>query len=182
MIGEGDVKVPSPITLEAKEGLAFVNGTQARTALAAELLTDARTSWPRAHAAAAMSLEAVRGQPDPFDARIHDARPHPWQQRSAALLRDLLADSEIRESHRENDPRVQDAYSLRCTPQVLGAVGEGLAFAERLVTTELNAATDNPLVFRDDVISGGTCHGQPIALALDVIAISLTTLAGVSRP
>jgi len=181
MIGEGDVKVPSPITLEAKEGLAFVNGTQAQTGLAALLVSDSWTLWRSAHAAAAMSLEAVRGSPDPFDARIHDVRPHPWQQRSAALLRDLLADSEIRESHRENDPRVQDAYSLRCTPQVLGAVGEGLAFAERLVTTELNAATDNPLVFGDEVVSGGNFHGQPIALALDVIAIALTTLAGLAE-
>src|SRR6058998_2074252 len=181
MIGEGDVKVPSPITLEAKEGLAFVNGTQAQTGLAALLVSDAWTLWRSAHAAAAMSLEAVRGSPDPFDARIHDVRPHPWQQRSAALLRDLLADSEIRESHRKNDPRVQDAYSLRCTPQVLGAVGEGLAFAERLVATELNAATDNPLVFGDDVVSGGNFHGQPIALALDVIAIALATLAGLAE-
>ena len=181
MIGEGDVKVPNPIRLEAKEGLAFVNGTQAQTGLAALLVSDAWMLWRAAHAAAAMSLEAVRGTPEPFDARIHDARPHLWQQRSAALLRDLLADSEIRESHRENDPRVQDAYSLRCTPQVLGAVGEGLAFAERLVTTELNAATDNPLVFGDEVISGGNFHGQPIALALDVIAISLTTLAGLAE-
>jgi histidine ammonia-lyase len=181
MIGEGDVKVPKPITLEAKEGLAFVNGTQAQTGLAALLVTDAWTLWRTAHAAAAMSLEAVRGSPDPFDARIHDARPHPWQQRSAALLRELLADSEIRESHRENDPRVQDAYSLRCTPQVLGAVGEGLAFAERLVAAELNAATDNPLVFGTDVLSGGNFHGQPIALALDVIGIALTTLAGLAE-
>src|SRR6059036_410180 len=181
MIGEGDVQVPHPITLEAKEGLAFVNGTQAQTGLAALLVADAWTLWRTAHVAAAMSLEAVRGSPDPFDARIHDPRPHPWQQRSAALLRDLLADSEIRESHRENDPRVQDAYSLRCTPQVLGAVGEGLAFAERLVTTELNAATDNPLVFGDDVLSGGNFHGQPIALALDVIGIALTTLAGLAE-
>src|ERR671931_526307 len=174
MIGEG-------FTFEAKEGLAFVNGTQAQTGLAALLVADAWTLWRAAHAAAAMSLEAVRGSPDPFDARIHDARPHPWQQRSAALLRDLLADSEIRESHRENDPRVQDAYSLRCTPQVLGAVGEGLAFAERLVAIELNAATDNPLVFGADVISGGNFHGQPIALALDVIGIALTTLAGLAE-
>src|SRR6267142_1300856 len=105
MIGEGDVKVPSPITLEAKEGLAFVNGTQAQTGLAALLVSDAWMLWRSAHAAAAMSLEAVRGSPDPFDARIPDARPHPWQQRSAALLRDLLADSEIRESHREDGPR-----------------------------------------------------------------------------
>jgi len=181
MIGEGNVQVPRPITLEAKEGLAFVNGTQAQTGLAALLVHDAWTLWHAAHGAAAMSLEAVRGSPDPFDARIHDARPHQWQQRSAALLRQLLADSEIRESHRENDPRVQDAYSLRCTPQILGAVGEALAFAERLVTTELNAATDNPLVFGDDVLSGGNFHGQPIALALDVMGIAITTLAGLAE-
>ena len=181
MIGEGEVRVPNPITLEAKEGLAFVNGTQEQTGLAALLVNDAWTLWRTAHGAAAMSLEAVRGSPDPFDSRIHDARPHAWQQRSAALLRELLADSEIRESHRENDPRVQDAYSLRCTPQVLGAVGEGFAFAERLVATELNAATDNPLVFGDDVLSGGNFHGQPIALALDVIGIALTTLAGLAE-
>src|SRR6184192_3715701 len=191
MIGEGEdggaggaaLKASGlrPITLEAKEGLAFVNGTQAQTGLAALLVTDAWTLWRTAHAAAAMSLEAVRGSPDPFDARIHDARPHPLQQRSAALLRELLADSEIRESHRDNDPRVQDAYSLRCTPQVMGAVGEGLAFAERLVTTELNAATDNPLVFDDDVLSGGNFHGQPVALALDVIGIALATLAGLAE-
>jgi len=149
--------------------------------MAALLVHDAWVLWRTAHAAAAMSLEAVRGTPDPFDPRIHDARPHPLQQRSAALLRDLLAGSAIRESHRENDPRVQDAYSLRCTPQVLGAVGEGLAFAERLVTTELNAATDNPLVFDDVVLSGGNFHGQPIALALDVIGIALATLAGLAE-
>lgn len=187
MIGEGEdgaalrARKLTPITLEAKEGLAFVNGTQAQTGLAALLVHDAWTLWRTAHAAAAMSLEAVRGTPAPFDARIHDARPHPFQQRSAALLRDLLAESEIRESHRENDPRVQDAYSLRCTPQVLGAVGEGLAFAERLVVTELNAATDNPLVFGDAIISGGNFHGQPIALALDVIGIALATLAGIAE-
>src|SRR5213083_1834690 len=187
MIGEGEdgaalqAKGLRPITLEAKEGLAFVNGTQAQTGLAALLVRDAWVLWRTAHAAAAMSLEAVRGTPVPFDPRIHDARPHPSQQRSAALLRQLLADSEIRESHRENDPRVQDAYSLRCTPQVLGAVGEALAFAERLVATELNAATDNPLVFDDDVLSGGNFHGQPIALALDVIGIALATLAGLAE-
>ena len=171
----------TPITLEAKEGIAFVNGTQAQTGLAALLVHDAWVLWRTAHAAAAMSLEATRGSPDPFDARIHDARPHAEQVRSAALLRRLLADSEIRESHRVDDPRVQDAYSLRCTPQILGAVGEGIAFAERLVTTELNAATDNPLVFGDEILSGGNFHGQPIALALDVLAIALTTLAGLAE-
>jgi len=189
MIGEGEgeggsalrARQLAPITLEAKEGLAFVNGTQAQTGLAALLVHDAWVLWRTAHAAAAMSLEAVRGTPAPFDARIHEARPHAYQQRSAALLRTLLADSEIRESHRENDPRVQDAYSLRCTPQVLGAVGEGLALAERLVTTELNAATDNPLVIDGEILSGGNFHGQPIALALDVIAIVLATLAGLAE-
>ncbi len=188
MIGEGEDGGKAlatarlrPLTLEPKEGLAFVNGTQAQTGLAALLVHDAWTLWRAAHGAAALSLEAVRGSPDPFDARIHDARPHPSQQRSAALLRGLLAGSAIRESHRENDPRVQDAYSLRCTPQVLGAVGEGLLFAERLVTTELNAATDNPLVFGSDVLSGGNFHGQPIALALDVLGIGLATLAGLAE-
>ena len=187
MIGEGEDGDAlrraglHPITLEAKEGIAFVNGTQAQTGLAALLVHDAWILWRTAHAAAAQSLEATRGSPDPFDARIHDARPHHQQQRSAALLRALLENSEIRESHRTDDPRVQDAYSVRCTPQILGAVGEGLVFAERLVTTELNAATDNPLVFGDTILSGGNFHGQPIALALDVMAIALTTLAGLAE-
>lgn len=187
MIGEGEDGAALraaglvPIVLEAKEGLAFVNGTQAQTGIAALLVHDAWILWRSAHGAAAMSLEATRGSPDPFDARIHDARPHPHQQRSAALLRALLADSEIRESHRVDDPRVQDAYSVRCTPQILGAVGEGIAFADRLVTTELNAATDNPLVFGDAILSGGNFHGQPIAFALDVLAIALTTLAGLAE-
>jgi len=187
MVGEGEDGQAlrdgglEPIALEAKEGLAFVNGTQAQTGLAALLVHDAWMLWRTAHGAAAMSLEALRGTPDPFDVRVHDARPHPHQRRSAELLRALLADSEIRESHRENDPRVQDAYSLRCTPQVLGAVGEALAFAERLVIVELNAATDNPLVFGRDVLSGGNFHGQPIALALDVLGIGLTTLAGLAE-
>lgn len=187
MLGEGEdgaaVRAAGlePLTLEAKEGIAFVNGTQAQTGLAALLVHDAWILWRAAHGAAAMSLEATRGSPDPFDARIHDARPHPLQQHSAGLLRALLADSEIRESHRRDDPRVQDAYSVRCTPQILGAVGEGIAFAERLVATELNAATDNPLVFGDAILSGGNFHGQPIALALDVLAIALTTLAGLAE-
>jgi histidine ammonia-lyase len=187
MVGEGEDGAAlraaglEPIELAAKEGIAFVNGTQAQTGIAALLVHDAWTLWRAAHAAAAMSLEATRGTPDPFDARVHDARPHPWQQRSAALLRALLTESEIRESHRADDPRVQDAYSVRCTPQVLGAVGEGIAFAERLVATELNAATDNPLVFGDDIVSGGNFHGQPVALALDVLAIAVTTLAGLAE-
>src|SRR5437016_4494017 len=187
MIGEGtdggavQAGGLQPIALEAKEGLAFVNGTQAQTGVAALVVHDAWVLWRTAHAAAAMSLEATRGTPEPFDPRIHEARPHRFQQRSAALLRELLADSEIRESHRDNDPRVQDAYSIRCSPQVLGAVGEGMAFAEQLVAVELNAATDNPLVFDDAVLSGGNFHGQPVALALDVLGIVLATLAGIAE-
>jgi len=187
MIGEGEdggavqARGLQPIALEAKEGLAFVNGTQAQTGVAALVIHDAWVLWRTAHAAAAMSLEATRGTPEPFDPRIHEARPHRFQQRSAALLRELLADSQIRESHRDNDPRVQDAYSLRCSPQVLGAVGEGMAFAEQLVAVELNAATDNPLVFDGAVLSGGNFHGQPVALALDVLGIALATLAGLAE-
>ncbi|HYK09509.1 MAG TPA: histidine ammonia-lyase [Gemmatimonadales bacterium] len=187
LMGEGEdgVKVRAagltPVVLQAKEGLAFINGTQAQTGLAALLIHDAWTLWRTAHAAGAMSLEAARGTPVAFDPRIHDARPHPWQSRSAALLRQLLADSAIRESHRKHDPRVQDAYSIRCSPQVLGAVGEGIAMAERIVTTELNSATDNPLVFGDEILSGGNFHGQPIAFALDVLGIALVTLANLSE-
>ena len=129
-----------------------------------------------------MSLEALRGTPAPLDSRIHDARPHEGQRRAAALMRELLHDSEIRESHRENDPRVQDAYSLRCAPQVLGAVADALAFAERTAVVELNASTDNPLVFEDgEVVSGGNFHGQPVAQAMDFLAIALTTLQAISE-
>src|SRR5438046_9582096 len=126
MIGEGEdgsalqAKGLRPITLEAKEGLAFVNGTQAQTGLAALLMHDGWVVWRTAHAAAAMSLEAVRGTPEPFDARIHDARPHPQQRRSAALLRELLTDSAIRESHRVDVQRVLDAMSMTCIRQSLG--------------------------------------------------------------
>jgi len=171
----------APLHLEAKEGISFVNGTQAQTALLALLVVDARRLWRAAHAAAAMSLEALRGTPDPFDERIHLARPHPGQLASAALLRELLADSEIRESHRENDPRVQDAYSLRCTPQVLGPVHDAIEFAARTAEIELNASTDNPLVFDDEIVSGGNFHGQPVAMALDILTIALTTLAGIAE-
>jgi histidine ammonia-lyase len=129
-----------------------------------------------------MSLEALRGTPAPFDSRIHANRPHPGQVACAELLRELLADCEIRESHRENDPRVQDAYSLRCTPQVLGAVADAIRFARDTASIELNASTDNPLVFdTGEVISGGNFHGQPVAQALDVLAMTLTTLQAISE-
>ena len=198
LMGESDVLIPSrerrpaapalaaaglrPFRLGPKEGLAFINGTQAQTALLSLLVHDAQTLWRSSLGAAAMSLEALRGTPTPLDPRIHENRPHDGQRRAALLLRELLADSEIRESHRENDPRVQDAYSLRCTPQVLGAVGDAISFAARVAEIELNSSTDNPLVFPNgDVLSGGNFHGQPVAQALDFLAIALTTLQAISE-
>ena len=171
----------APYRFGPKEGLAFINGTQAQTAVLALLVHDARVLWRTAIGAAAMSLEALRGTPTPFDPRIHDARPHPGQRETAGLLRALLRDSQIRESHREGDTRVQDAYSLRCTPQVLGAVADGISFAEQTAAIELNASTDNPLVFGDEVLSGGNFHGQPVAQALDFLAIGLTTLQAIAE-
>src|SRR5688572_2319549 len=172
----------SPVVLGPKEGITLINGTQAHTAIAALALCDAQRLWHTAHVAGAASLEALLGTPVAFDARIHDARGQSGQQRSAALLRELLADSEIRESHRHGDPRVQDAYSLRCMPQVHGPVADAIDFAESLVAREINAATDNPLVFENgDLLSGGNFHGQAVALALDVLAIVLTNLATISE-
>ena len=172
----------APFRFAPKEGLAFINGTQAQTALLALLVHDARVLWRTAVGAAAMSLEALRGTPAPLDPRIHAARPHRGQIEAADLMRALLVDSEIRESHREDDPRVQDAYSLRCAPQVLGAVADAIRFAEETVAIELNASTDNPLVFENgDVISGGNFHGQPVAQALDLLAMTLTTLQAIAE-
>ena len=172
----------APVTLGPKEGITLINGTQAHTAIAALAVCDARRLWHTAHVAGAASLEALLGTPVAFDARIHEARGQAGQQRSAALLRDLLGDSEIRESHRHGDPRVQDAYSLRCMPQVHGPVADAIDFAESIVARELNAATDNPLVFENgDLLSGGNFHGQAVALALDVLAIALTNLATIAE-
>ena len=172
----------APYRFGPKEGLAFINGTQAQTALLALLVHDAEVLWRTSTAAAALSLEALRGTPAPLDVRIHEARPHRGQLAAAGLMRELLDDSEIRESHRENDPRVQDAYSLRCSPQVLGAVADAIRFARDTAVVELNASTDNPLVFPDgEVISGGNFHGQPVAQALDVLAMTLTTLQAIAE-
>ncbi|HZE74940.1 MAG TPA: histidine ammonia-lyase [Gemmatimonadales bacterium] len=171
-----------PFRFAPKEGLAFINGTQAQTALLALMVHDSWVLWRTALGAAAMSLEALRGTPTPLDPRIHEARPHEGQRQAAALMRELLQGSEIRESHRENDPRVQDAYSLRCAPQVLGAVADALRFAEQTAIVELNASTDNPLVFDDgEVLSGGNFHGQPVAQALDFLAVALTTLQAIAE-
>jgi histidine ammonia-lyase len=172
----------APFRFAPKEGISFINGTQAQTALLALLVHDAEVLWRTAVGAAAMSLEALRGTPTPLDARIHEARPHPGQVKTAELMRALLAQSEIRESHREGDDRVQDAYSLRCTPQVLGATADAIRFARDTAAVELNASTDNPLVFPNgDVLSGGNFHGQPVAQALDVLSIALTTLQAIAE-
>jgi histidine ammonia-lyase len=171
-----------PAVLEPKEGLCLINGTQAHTAVAALALADAHRLWRCAHVAGAMTLEGLLGTPDAFDARIQDVRGQEGQAESASLLRSLLGDSEIRESHRENDPRVQDAYSLRCMPQVHGPARDALRFAESLIGRELNAATDNPLVFETgELLSGGNFHGQAVAMALDVMAIALTNLATIAE-
>ncbi len=171
-----------PVTLEPKEGITLINGTQAHTAVAALALGDIHRLWRLAHVSGAMSLEALMGTPVAFDARIQEARGQQGQIESAALLRALLAESEIRESHRHDDPRVQDAYDLRCMPQVHGPALDAIQFAESLVVRELNAATDNPLVFENgEMLSGGNFHGQAVAMALDVLAIALANLATIAE-
>ncbi len=171
----------TPVVYEAKEGLSLINGTQAQTAMLSLAVHDARGLWRTTHGAAAMSLEALRGTPSAFDARLHNARPHAGQVKSASLMRELLEGSEIRESHRTGDPRVQDAYSVRCTPQIMGAVSDTIEYAASVADVELNAATDNPLVFDGDLVSGGNFHGQPVAMALDYLTIALTALAGMAE-
>jgi len=177
-----------PIILEAKEAVSLINGTQAMLAvgtlslLAAEILVDS------ADVIGAMACDALKGTDAAFDERIHRARPHPGQITTAANLRKLLEGSAIRESHRDCG-RVQDAYSLRCMPQVHGAVRDTLAHCRSVFETETNSAVDNPLVFRDpkskddhaDVVSGGNFHGEPVAFALDFLGIALSALAGISE-
>jgi histidine ammonia-lyase len=175
-----------PLRLQAKEGLALNNGTQVMAGVGALVLRGAERLVDSADTAGAMSLEALRGTPDAFHPAIQRARPHPGQAASAERLRALLADSEIRESHRNDDPRVQDAYSLRCMPQVHGAARAAFAYVGSVLEIEANSATDNPLVFPDEgengmVISGGNFHGQPVAQVLDLLAIALADLASISE-
>ena len=172
-----------PLSLEAKEGLSLLNGTQALAGVGALALYRAELATRAADVAGAMTLEALRGTPVAFDERIHRARPHRGQQEVAAHLLALLSESEIRESHRENDPRVQDAYSLRCMPQAHGATRDALRHARAAVEIETASATDNPLVFAgdDEVLSGGNFHGAPLALVLDYAAIALTHLGNISE-
>jgi histidine ammonia-lyase len=171
------------LQLEAKEGIALLNGTQAMAAVGGLALYRAERVARLADVAGAMSLEALKGTPVAFDERIHAARPHPTQLEVAQHLRELLSESEIRESHVENDPRVQDAYSLRCMPQVHGAVRGVLAHARDIVETETGSATDNPLVFAEsgDVLSGGNFHGAPLALAFDYAAMAVTDLMSITE-
>jgi len=172
-----------PLQLEAKEGIALLNGTQAMAAVGGLALERAERVARLADVAGAMTLEALKGTPVAFDERIHAARPHRGQTEAAAHLRELLRDSQIRQSHVENDPRVQDAYSLRCMPQVHGTVRDALAHAREIVEIETGSATDNPLVFAEtgEVLSGGNFHGAPLALAFDYAAMAVTDLMSITE-
>ena len=179
-----------PVQLEAKEGLALLNGTQAMHAVGGLALLRARRLARLADVAGAMSLEALKGTPAAFDLRLQDARPHPGQKAVAKHLLSLMKGSEIRESHLDSDLRVQDAYSLRCMPQVHGAVRGALAHCEDVLLIESASATDNPLVFavaggddpgESEVISGGNFHGAPLAFAFDYAAIAIVDLMSMSE-
>ena len=171
-----------PIKLQAKEGLALNNGTQVMAALGGLSLLEAQRLCQQADVTAACSIDALMGTPQAFDPLIHNLRPHPGQKTSAANLCKLLQNSKLRESHIDCG-NVQDAYSLRCTPQVHGAVRDALNYARGVLEIEINSATDNPLIFPDEgkVISGGNFHGEPLALALDNIAIAVSELASISE-
>ena len=170
-----------PIELQAKDGLALINGTQLMSGYGAWVLEQTYSLCSLADLIAAMSLEGLQGSIKPFDERIQDLRPHPGQAESARNVRSLLADSEILESHRECG-KVQDPYCLRCVPQVHGATRDALRYARAVIETEINSVTDNPLVFSNgDIVSGGNFHGQPLALALDFAAIAIAELGSISE-
>jgi histidine ammonia-lyase len=172
-----------PVRLGAKEGLALINGTQMMTAYASLAVHRAQRLVKMADIAGAMSVEALRGSDTPYDERIHRVRPFKGQRSVARNMRAMMKGSLLRESHRRYDPRVQDAYSLRCIPQVHGASRDTLAHVAAIVSIEINSANDNPLIFPDDGVhlEGGNFHGQPIALALDFLAIALSELASISE-
>jgi histidine ammonia-lyase len=183
-----------PITLEAKETISLINGTQAMLAIGLLAILEAQVLAETADAIGALTLDVLDGTDAAFDERIHKARPHAGQVEVAANLRRLLAGSEIHESHRECN-RVQDAYSMRCMPQVHGAVRDTIGYCRSVFEVEMNSAVDNPLVFPEkkqvgqrsdapvqgDIISGGNFHGEPLAFALDFLAIALSALAGISE-
>jgi histidine ammonia-lyase len=172
-----------PAILGAKEGLALLNGTQAMHAVGGLALLRAKRLSRLADISGAMSLDALKGTPAAFDARLQEARPHPGQRAAAKHLLELLEGSEIRQSHLKDDPRVQDAYSLRCMPQVHGAVRGALSHCEDVLLVESASATDNPLVFSEsgEVISGGNFHGAPLAFAFDYAAIAIVDLMSMSE-
>jgi histidine ammonia-lyase len=170
----------APVELQPKEGISLINGTQAMLAIGCLELDAARVLAESADVVAALTLDALRGTPRAFDARLQTARPHPGQAASAERLRRLFEGSEIRQSHL-GCGRVQDAYSLRCIPQVHGAVRDALAEAGRVFSIELNSATDNPLVFGDEILSGGNFHGEPLAFQLDFLAVALAALAAIAE-
>ena len=196
MIGEGAARVQgqempgatalaraglAPIRLGPKEGLAMINGTQVSTALA---LVGLFAAWDLAQAAlvtGAMSTDGAMGSPAPFRPEIHALRGLPGQIDAAAALRGLLEGSEIRESHRDGDERVQDPYCIRCQPQVMGACIDILRDAARVLQTEANAVTDNPLVVGDELVSGGNFHAEPVALAADQIALALAEIGAIAQ-
>ena len=181
LLGVGEVQHPQPIQLAPKEGLALLNGTQVSTALALRGLFAVEDIFAAAVAAGALSVDAAAGSDTPFDARIHELRGHAGQRDVAKHYVALLEGSEIRRSHLENDPRVQDPYSLRCQPQVMGACLEQLRYAAGILETEASAVTDNPLVIGDEILSGGNFHGEPIALASDALAVAIAEIGALSE-
>jgi len=181
LLGVGEVSVAEPIKLAPKEGLALLNGTQVSTALALRGLFAAEDVFAAAVAAGALSVDAAAGSDTPFDPRIHDLRGHAGQRDVAKHYLQLLEGSEIRRSHLENDPRVQDPYSLRCQPQVMGACLEQLRYAARVFETEAVAVTDNPLIIDGEILSGGNFHGEPIALAADALALAIAEIGALSE-
>jgi histidine ammonia-lyase len=172
----------APVTLKAKEGLALINGTCGMTGIGALALTRAERLITLADVAGAMTLEALRGSQVPFDERLQAVRPHPGQAASARNLRVLLQDSEVMLSHKDCG-KIQDSYTLRCMPQVHGGARDALTFVRETLSRELNAATDNPLIFANsgDILPGGNFHGHPVGLALDFLAVALTGLCGITE-
>ena len=174
-----------PITLDAKEGLALINGTHLMAASGALLMRDFDRVFGAALVASAMSIDACRATDAFLDARVHEARCQPGQMHVAARVRELIDGSEIIPSHTLNDPRVQDPYSLRCVPQVLGAVHDAAGYVRGCIERELGAVTDNPLVFKrgktTDIVSAGNFHGMPLAIPLDALAIALSHVAGIAE-
>ncbi len=169
-----------PLVLMGKEGISLLNGTQAMLSIGCLRLAEIEDLFYSAQTTAALSMEALRGTPAAFDPRLHAARPHPGQILSAKHILGLLQGSSIPRTHGEGS-RIQDAYCLRCIPQVHGSVWDTLVHARKVFEIELNSATDNPLVFEDAIISGGNFHGAPLALALDYLSIALCQLAGISE-